>query len=151
MAVLGKRKAPEPTVSTEDAQEIFRRHFEAQFLPLPEAERKAQEEDEDEDDSDGSGGEADEWGGLSNDEGSSEDDDDESGVDEEEEEEDGRTSNASAANASLLANVMARHSSHRSSRLLCLSSFQNKHNVQTRTQSLHGTPPSHQLTKPRQY
>ncbi|KAL6858435.1 hypothetical protein J3F83DRAFT_750796 [Trichoderma novae-zelandiae] len=81
MAVLGKRKAPEPTISTEDAQEIFRRHFEAQFLPLPEAERKAQEEEDDddddsEDDSDGSGSEGGEWGGLSNEEGSDDEDDD---------------------------------------------------------------------------
>ncbi|KAL7802738.1 hypothetical protein V8C43DRAFT_269277 [Trichoderma afarasin] len=94
MAVLGKRKAPEPTVSTEDAQEIFRRHFEAQFLPLPEAKRKAkavEEEDGSEDDSDGSGSEGGEWDGLSNEdededevEDGSEDDDDE----EEEEDED---------------------------------------------------------------
>ncbi|KAJ4860451.1 hypothetical protein T069G_05439 [Trichoderma breve] len=73
MAVLGKRKAPEPTVSTEDAQEIFRRHFEAQFLPLPEAKRKAkavEEEDGNEDEDE--------------DEDGSEDDDD----DDEEEEED---------------------------------------------------------------
>ncbi|KAH0527985.1 hypothetical protein TsFJ059_002901 [Trichoderma semiorbis] len=93
MAVLGKRKAPEPTVSTEDAQEIFRRHFEAQFLPLPEAKRKAkavEEEDGSEDDSD-SGSEGGEWDGLSNedededeDEDGSEDDED----DDEEEEED---------------------------------------------------------------
>ncbi|KKP02459.1 hypothetical protein THAR02_05414 [Trichoderma harzianum] len=84
MAVLGKRKAPEPTVSTEDAQEIFRRHFEAQFLPLPEAKRKAkavEEEDGSEDDSDSSGNEGGGWDGLSNED---EDDDD----DEEEEEED---------------------------------------------------------------
>ncbi|KAF3075735.1 hypothetical protein CFAM422_002246 [Trichoderma lentiforme] len=93
MAVLGKRKAPEPTVSTEDAQEIFRRHFEAQFLPLQEAKRKAkavEEEDGSEDDSD-SGSEGREWDGLSNededdneDEDGSEDDED----DDEEEEED---------------------------------------------------------------
>ncbi|OPB39319.1 hypothetical protein A0O28_0050250 [Trichoderma guizhouense] len=97
MAVLGKRKAPEPTVSTEDAQEIFRRHFEAQFLPLPEAKRKAkavEEEDGSEDDSD-SGSEGGEWDGLSNeddddneDEDGSEDDDDD---DEEEEEDDDDT------------------------------------------------------------
>ncbi|KAL7927940.1 hypothetical protein ACQKWADRAFT_278293 [Trichoderma austrokoningii] len=90
MAVLGKRKAPEPTISSEDAQEIFRRHFEAQFLPLEEQEkRKAQrvrrneDEEDDEDDSDGS--EDDEWDGVSGDEGSDEDEDDE---EEEEEEED---------------------------------------------------------------
>ncbi|PTB64368.1 hypothetical protein BBK36DRAFT_1161422 [Trichoderma citrinoviride] len=81
MAVLGKRKATEePTISTEDAQEIFRRHFEAQFLPLPEAERKAREEEEEEDsddDSNGSDGEGGEWGGLSNEDDGSDDDDDE--------------------------------------------------------------------------
>ncbi|KAL7960832.1 hypothetical protein V8C34DRAFT_275853 [Trichoderma compactum] len=88
MAVLGKRKAPEPTVSTEDAQEIFRRHFEAQFLPLPEAKRKAKaveeedgSEDGSEDDGDGSGSEGGEWDGLSN-----EEDDDEVEDDEDEEE-----------------------------------------------------------------
>ncbi|KAL7820161.1 hypothetical protein V8C44DRAFT_73603 [Trichoderma aethiopicum] len=81
MAVLGKRKAPEPSISTEDAQEIFRRHFEAQFLPLPEAERKAREQQDDDDseeESDGSEGEAGEWGGLSNDEDGSDDDEDDS-------------------------------------------------------------------------
>ncbi|KAL5092590.1 hypothetical protein Trisim1_001142 [Trichoderma cf. simile WF8] len=94
MAVLGKRKAPEPTVSTEDAQEIFRRHFEAQFLPLPEAKRKAkavEEEDGSEDDSD-SGSEGGEWDGLSNEDDDDDDEDDEDDEDEddddEEEEED---------------------------------------------------------------
>ncbi|KAJ9425410.1 hypothetical protein QL093DRAFT_2241860 [Fusarium oxysporum] len=39
MAILGKRKAePEPLISEEDAAAIFRRHFEAEFAPLPEAE-----------------------------------------------------------------------------------------------------------------
>ncbi|KAF5668909.1 swr1-complex 5 [Fusarium heterosporum] len=39
MAVLGKRKADaEPAISEEDAAAIFRRHFEAQFAPLPDAE-----------------------------------------------------------------------------------------------------------------
>ncbi|EHK16720.1 uncharacterized protein TRIVIDRAFT_6913, partial [Trichoderma virens Gv29-8] len=90
MAVLGKRKAPEPTVSTEDAQEIFRRHFEAQFLPLPEAKRKAQaveEDDGSEDDSDGSGSEGGEWDGLSNEDDEEEDDIEEDDDDDEEEEE----------------------------------------------------------------
>ncbi|KAH8128605.1 hypothetical protein ACSS6W_003669 [Trichoderma asperelloides] len=95
MAVLGKRKAPEPTISSEDAQEIFRRHFEAQFLPLEEQEkRKAQkvrrnedeDEEEDEDDSDGSG--EDEWDGVSGDDISDEDDDELDDDDEEEEDED---------------------------------------------------------------
>ncbi|KAH6611022.1 hypothetical protein Trco_001042 [Trichoderma cornu-damae] len=76
MAVLGKRKAPEPTISTEDAQEIFRRHFEAQFLPLPEAGRKVPKvQESDGDDGDGGdgggdGGGEEEWGGLSGDEAS---------------------------------------------------------------------------------
>ncbi|TFB05682.1 hypothetical protein CCMA1212_002003 [Trichoderma ghanense] len=110
MAVLGKRKAPEPTISTEDAQEIFRRHFEAQFLPLPEAERKARgkeegEEDDSEDDSDRSEGEGGEWGGLSNDEeGSDDEEDDDDELDEDED--DGRTSNASIANASPLTDAI---------------------------------------------
>ncbi|KAM0249546.1 hypothetical protein ACHAQJ_008974 [Trichoderma viride] len=92
MAVLGKRKAPEPTVSTEDAQEIFRRHFEAQFLPLQEEERKAQKkvrrndgDEDDEDDSDGSGSGEGEWGGLSGDEESDQDGDDDDDVEGEEE------------------------------------------------------------------
>ncbi|KAK4069914.1 uncharacterized protein Triagg1_6709 [Trichoderma aggressivum f. europaeum] len=86
MAVLGKRKAPEPTASTEDAQEIFRRHFEAQFLPLPEAKRKAkavEEEDGSEDDGDASGSEGGEWDGLS----SEDDDEDEDGVEDDEDDE----------------------------------------------------------------
>ncbi|KAL6791894.1 hypothetical protein J3E68DRAFT_409620 [Trichoderma sp. SZMC 28012] len=89
MAVLGKRKAPEPTVSTEDAQEIFRRHFEAQFLPLPEAKRKAkamEEEDGSEDDSD-SGSEGGEWDGLSNEDDDDDEDEDGSEDDEDEDEE----------------------------------------------------------------
>ncbi|EHK41142.1 hypothetical protein TRIATDRAFT_168625, partial [Trichoderma atroviride IMI 206040] len=90
MAVLGKRKAPEPTVSSEDAQEIFRRHFEAQFLPIEEQEKRNSQkvrriEDEDgSDDSDGS--EDNEWDGVSGDELS--DDEDDIDDDDEEEEDD---------------------------------------------------------------
>jgi hypothetical protein len=99
MAVLGKRKAPEPTVSSEDAQEIFRRHFEAQFLPIEEQEkRKAQkvrrneDEDEDEDEDDSDGSEDDEWDGVSGDEVSDEDEEDDN--DElDDDEEDGRSWN----------------------------------------------------------
>ncbi|EGR50693.1 uncharacterized protein TRIREDRAFT_120767 [Trichoderma reesei QM6a] len=96
MAVLGKRKAPEPIISTEDAQEIFRRHFEAQFLPLPEAERKAREKEEEDDDSedgsDGSEDEGGEWGGLSNDdEGSDDEDDDDDELDEDDDDDDSPT------------------------------------------------------------
>jgi cobalamin biosynthesis protein CobT len=106
MAVLGKRKAPEPIISTEDAQEIFRRHFEAQFLPLPEAERKAREKEEEDDDSedgsDGSEDEGGEWGGLSNDDEGSDDEDDDDDELDEDDDDDGRTSRASIANASPL-------------------------------------------------
>ncbi|KAF4979765.1 hypothetical protein FDECE_18009 [Fusarium decemcellulare] len=84
MAVLGKRKArAEPPVSEEDAAAIFRRHFEAQFAPLPGADLKSkpkatrrddyddetsvdnenEEENDDQDDDDD-----DEWGGFSDDE-----------------------------------------------------------------------------------
>ncbi|KAH7267378.1 uncharacterized protein BKA55DRAFT_684645 [Fusarium redolens] len=81
MAVLGKRKAePEPVISEEDAAAIFRRHFEAQFAPLPEAEAAKSkfektkheknsndiESEEEEEDTDSSRDD-DEWGGLSND------------------------------------------------------------------------------------
>lgn len=86
MAVLGKRKAQDPTVSQEDAEAIFRRHFEAQFAPIddgtaplcsePPVEAKGDnsrtgrgirrskrdEDDEDDDDADD-----DEWGGFSED------------------------------------------------------------------------------------
>lgn len=71
-AVLGKRKAreaaSEPTEGTEDANEIFRRHFEAQFKPLqvaPVQQHSAAELDEDEetDSEDDS-----EWGGISDEE-----------------------------------------------------------------------------------
>jgi hypothetical protein len=72
--VLGKRKAREvedkPAVDLEDAQEIFRRHFEAQFKPLavePLRPLPATVEAEDDEDP---GSEADdsEWEGLSEDE-----------------------------------------------------------------------------------
>ncbi|KAK5990107.1 hypothetical protein PT974_08371 [Cladobotryum mycophilum] len=79
MAILGKRKAPEPLVSEEDAQAIFRRHFEARFNPLPEADdvKTDDEEDQgDEADSDGEEKNA-EWGGLSDDEVSSDEDEEE--------------------------------------------------------------------------
>ncbi|RSL65600.1 hypothetical protein CEP54_004106 [Fusarium duplospermum] len=89
MAVLGKRKArSEPSISKEDAAAIFRRHFEAQFAPLPGADTeskskatKRDDEDEDatsvdsdeEDDDEEEGSEdGDEWGGLSDDEQSEE-------------------------------------------------------------------------------
>ncbi|KAH7170416.1 hypothetical protein EDB81DRAFT_775373 [Dactylonectria macrodidyma] len=90
MAVLGKRKAREgPSISQEDAAAIFRRHFESQFLPLPDDQAKAaraggtdeddnteddntedaEEEDEDDKDDDGEeNGDDEEWGGLSEDE-----------------------------------------------------------------------------------
>lgn len=85
MAVLGKRKArSEPSISKEDAAAIFRRHFEAQFAPLPGADvksksrvKKRDDEDEDaisvdsdeeDDDEEGGSEEGGEWGGLSDDE-----------------------------------------------------------------------------------
>ncbi|KEY71838.1 hypothetical protein S7711_05979 [Stachybotrys chartarum IBT 7711] len=72
MAVLGKRKASEQAISHEEAQEIFRRHFEAQFQPLPDVEPEAvppstAHADDTENDEEES-----EWGGLSDD---AEDDD----------------------------------------------------------------------------
>jgi hypothetical protein len=66
MAVLGKRKASEQSPSTEDAEEIFRRHFEARFKPLPAEETAksgATPDAHDEDDEEDS-----EWGGLSEEE-----------------------------------------------------------------------------------
>ncbi|KAJ4309679.1 pre-rRNA processing and 40S ribosomal subunit assembly [Fusarium piperis] len=85
MAVLGKRKArSEPSISKEDAAAIFRRHFEAQFAPLPGADagsksKTTKHDDEDEDatsvdsdegdDYDEEGSEDDdEWSGFSDDE-----------------------------------------------------------------------------------
>ncbi|KAI6352948.1 hypothetical protein MCOR25_009258 [Pyricularia grisea] len=93
--ILGKRKSRSQEIDSaavEDAQEIFRRHFEAQFAPLAGASPSRQttqqcndedDDDEDEDeesvisdlDSDGDG--PDEWGGLSGDsEGDLSEDDD---------------------------------------------------------------------------
>ncbi|KAM5375921.1 hypothetical protein ACJZ2D_005711 [Fusarium nematophilum] len=89
MAVLGKRKArAELSVSEEDAAAIFRRHFEAQFSPLPSAGKKtkpakSEVEDDEEvsegsevEEQDGGGGDEgegeDEWGGFSDDESSEE-------------------------------------------------------------------------------
>ncbi|KAF5251940.1 hypothetical protein FANTH_3006 [Fusarium anthophilum] len=79
MAILGKRKAePQPLISQEDAAAIFRRHFEAEFAPLPEAEAAKSKfkktkhegssndiESEEDEDNDNSGGDDGEWGGLS--------------------------------------------------------------------------------------
>ncbi|KAF5655896.1 swr1-complex 5 [Fusarium sp. NRRL 25303] len=80
MAILGKRKAepePEPLISQEDAAAIFRRHFEAEFAPLPEAEaakskfKKAKHEgssndiESEEDGDNNSDGDDGEWSGLS--------------------------------------------------------------------------------------
>ncbi|KAM0246636.1 hypothetical protein ACHAP5_004571 [Fusarium lateritium] len=91
MAVLGKRKADaEPTISEEDAAAIFRRHFEAQFAPLPDVEDSksyskktkhrgdADDDDEESEDSDGNNNvdeddeDDEEWGGLSGDDSSEE-------------------------------------------------------------------------------
>ncbi|ESU13548.1 hypothetical protein FGSG_07309 [Fusarium graminearum PH-1] len=83
MAILGKRKADsKPAISEEDAAAIFRRHFEAQFAPLPDAKepksssKKTKHDDESDEDDDVEGSDSDsndgsdnedegEWGGLS--------------------------------------------------------------------------------------
>ncbi|KAJ4166955.1 pre-rRNA processing and 40S ribosomal subunit assembly [Fusarium oxysporum] len=79
MAILGKRKAePEPLISEEDAAAIFRRHFEAEFAPLPEAEAAKSKfkktkhegnsndiESEEEEENNDSNGDDGEWAGLS--------------------------------------------------------------------------------------
>ena len=53
-------------VAALDAQEIFRRHFEAQFEALPEVTKPVAEEGESEDDvEDDEEGEEEEWGGIS--------------------------------------------------------------------------------------
>ncbi|KND94924.1 hypothetical protein TOPH_00599 [Tolypocladium ophioglossoides CBS 100239] len=77
MAVLGKRKAPEPAVSQEDANEIFRRHFESRFEPLEASKKNKKEEESHEvdDEESGSEREEEEWGGLSDDEISDDDED----------------------------------------------------------------------------
>lgn len=73
-SVLGKRKPKATEEELEDAQAIFRKHFEAQFQLLPEDQplRKAEGEDDvedDEDDSEEDGSDAEsEWDGLSGDE-----------------------------------------------------------------------------------
>lgn len=71
--VLGKRKArateEKSSVDLEDAQEIFRRHFEAQFKPLAIAPIRPPPTAEAEDDEDpGSEAEDSEWEGISEDE-----------------------------------------------------------------------------------
>lgn len=82
MAVLGKRKAPEkPSISQEEAEAIFRKHFEQQFAPLdpkPASKKQAiagtSSDDSDEDKRDNGSEDSEdgeEWGGLSE-EGSSE-------------------------------------------------------------------------------
>ncbi|ENH64385.1 hypothetical protein FOC1_g10013655 [Fusarium oxysporum f. sp. cubense race 1] len=85
MAILGKRKAePEPLISEEDAAAIFRRHFEAEFAPLPEAEAAKSKfkktkhegnsndiESEEEEENNDSNGDDGEWGGFSDEDSSS--------------------------------------------------------------------------------
>jgi hypothetical protein len=95
MAVLGKRKADsEPAISEEDAAAIFRRHFEAQFAPLPDAKepksssKKTKRDEESDEEDDGEGGDSDsnggdgnedgeEWGGLSGEDSGEEEEDEE--------------------------------------------------------------------------
>lgn len=89
MAVLGKRKAAAPAASEEDANDVFRRYFESQFLPLPGSEtttkraRAAEEEERDDEDE--------EWGGLSDDGDEEEEDDDDDCDEEESQDEDDET------------------------------------------------------------
>ncbi|KAM0334325.1 hypothetical protein ACHAQA_001349 [Verticillium albo-atrum] len=71
-SVLGKRKsrkAQEPAISEEEAQAIFRRHFEAQFAPLPEAKKPKVTEAEAEEEILQDDAEVDsEWDGVSDEE-----------------------------------------------------------------------------------
>lgn len=63
-----KRKAPHTEADEEAARAVFRKHFEAQFAPLPEPVKAAEaSSDDEEEDSDGDGesGEGEEWGGVS--------------------------------------------------------------------------------------
>jgi hypothetical protein len=86
MAVLGKRKKRTAEAETTDSaadsqsiQDIFRRHFEAQFAPLPEGPAGSSKNDKRGEDDDGeseSEEEDEEWGGLSNDEQREEEDSD---------------------------------------------------------------------------
>lgn len=75
--ILGKRKVRSTETASaaelEDAQAIFRRHFEAQFKPLPvdpprpkttQADELLEDDETDSDESDGGS----EWGGISEDE-----------------------------------------------------------------------------------
>ncbi|CEI39419.1 unnamed protein product [Fusarium venenatum] len=96
MAILGKRKAgSEPTISEEDAAAIFRRHFEAQFAPLPDAKEpkssskktKHDKESHESDDIEGCDSSSDdgsdnkddgEWGGLSGEDSSEEEEEEQS-------------------------------------------------------------------------
>lgn len=68
MAVLGKRKASVNDADDSRINDIFRRHFEAQFQPLPAdtALDKAQRDSADEEDT-VADEDAEEWGGLSDD------------------------------------------------------------------------------------
>ena len=88
MTTSGKRKAKQPSKSEDDANEIFRRHFEAQFEPLTASKRAKDNTTSDKDDEkheDGglkqnaqAGEEENEWGGLSE----NDNDDEEDGYDE---------------------------------------------------------------------
>ncbi|RSL97914.1 hypothetical protein CDV31_012813 [Fusarium ambrosium] len=138
MAVLGKRKArSEPSISKEDAAAIFRRHFEAQFAPLPgaDAESKSKatkrddededatstDSDEDDDDEEEGSEDDDEWGGLSDD-GQSE-------------EEEGESRKSSRGDRWL---TPSRSSNDRGRRPLRRTTTQADYNVKTRAQGLYG-------------
>lgn len=136
MAVLGKRKArSEPSISKEDAAAIFRRHFEAQFAPLPGADVESKSKttkrdddedatsvDSDEDEEEGSEND-DEWGGLSDDEQS------------EEEEEEGKFRKSSHGDRLL---TSSRSFNNRGRGPLRRTTTQADDNVKTRAQSLYG-------------
>ncbi|KPM41541.1 hypothetical protein AK830_g5003 [Neonectria ditissima] len=90
MAVLGKRKArEEPSISEEDAAAIFRRHFEAQFSPLPVTQAKANKTAPDDDDVDEEAGDDDGDDQDDEDEGDDDDDDEWGGLSDEESDKEG--------------------------------------------------------------
>lgn len=69
-SVLGKRKSrnTEPAISEEEAQAIFRRHFEAQFKPLPEQSKPKTAVVDDVAATDSDESDESEWGGISDEE-----------------------------------------------------------------------------------
>lgn len=101
MAVLGKRKAPESTISDIDANELLRRHFEARFQPLEANPSNAKPEVEADDSEDS------EWGGLSSDDEveNDEEDDNLDDVSEDESDDDGTHSSPRLPSTCLLVQI----------------------------------------------